>query len=138
MQRWYEECFGSMDAWSVTCFIVCLLQCVDVARSLTSVKMAGPIDCNRIGYLAFPCADTYGCVFLRYRCDKEPNCFDGSDEIKEGEARCCLNDKYRCNGYFDCIGAGADELECCGHHNAKRNGIVDCIDGSDEITSCSG
>lgn len=70
----------------------------------------------------FAC-DEKRCISKRWRCDGEPDCPKGTDEMGCAERRCseigkfkcksgmCVDLKYRCNGDDDC-GDGSDERDC--------------------------
>ena len=57
------------------------------------------------------------CIKFYYRCNKDTDCIDGSDE-----ANCsCLNDEFQCEAFDQCI----PQNQFC---DGERN----CQDGSDE------
>uniref|UniRef100_A0A3B3T799 LDL receptor related protein 8 n=1 Tax=Paramormyrops kingsleyae TaxID=1676925 RepID=A0A3B3T799_9TELE len=115
---------------------------------------------NTCGPSDFTCSNGQ-CVPARWRCDGEPECSDGSDEVDStcsrqtcppekfdcgGSANRCVSLSWRCDGERDCEN-GADEKECaaaCGSDefqcadrkcvagSLRCDGDDDCGDGSDE------
>ncbi|KAK8762674.1 hypothetical protein V5799_026062 [Amblyomma americanum] len=108
---------------------------------------------------------TGGCISLAWRCDKDIDCVDGSDEggctegksaCQEGEFRCedgfCINLDWKCDGDADCDDH-SDERDCpprqCAAHEFqclsgkciqlewRCDGDFDCSDNSDE-DGCAG
>ena len=70
----------------------------------------------------FAC-DSRNCIPKAWRCDGEPDCLKGTDEVGCAERRCseigkfncssgkCIDLKYKCDGDDDC-GDGSDERNC--------------------------
>lgn len=110
----------------------------------------------------FLCATGGLCIPIEFRCDRDDDCPDSSDEVgcyaavcRENYFRCasgdkCIHSRFHCDGEYDCFDE-SDEAECkdihieCDHFDFKCalhgecvspskvcNGVADCEDGSDE------
>uniref|UniRef100_A0A803YQ49 EGF-like domain-containing protein n=1 Tax=Meleagris gallopavo TaxID=9103 RepID=A0A803YQ49_MELGA len=83
-----------------------------------------PLEEQQCGERQWGCSRGHECIPDAWRCDRERDCSDGSDE-----AGCqptpCLSHEYPC-GLGICLNAS---LVCSGHQ--------DCADGSDEGGNCS-
>uniref|UniRef100_A0A3P9BHD9 Low density lipoprotein receptor-related protein 1Aa n=1 Tax=Maylandia zebra TaxID=106582 RepID=A0A3P9BHD9_9CICH len=85
----------------------------------------------------FVCKDGVTCISKGWRCDREKDCPDGSDEEPDvcphSTVSRCPPNEYQCGG-----------TELCIHMSKLCNGVSDCTDGWDEgphcreyITNCS-
>uniref|UniRef100_A0A8C4HHC4 EGF-like domain-containing protein n=1 Tax=Dicentrarchus labrax TaxID=13489 RepID=A0A8C4HHC4_DICLA len=79
----------------------------------------------------FVCKDGVTCISKGWRCDREKDCPDGSDEEPDvcpysSISRCPPNE-YQCGG-----------TELCIHMSKLCNGAPDCTDGWDEGPHCRG
>ncbi|XP_051792178.1 low-density lipoprotein receptor-related protein 2 [Erpetoichthys calabaricus] len=68
----------------------------------------------------FRCADNEKCIPIWWKCDKQKDCRDGSDEPTTCPVRFCPR------GQFQCYDGN------CTSSNSICNGLRDCPDGSDE------
>nr|ADE34166.1 vitellogenin receptor [Nilaparvata lugens] len=109
----------------------------------------------------FRCSTSNECVSEAQRCDLQPDCSDGSDELgcdahlcdKTAQFRCrsgaCIAAELECNGEMDCRDASDEHAKCnhvrtcspnqitcnngqCIDKELKCNGRNDCDDASDE------
>ncbi|XP_017271351.1 low-density lipoprotein receptor-related protein 1 isoform X3 [Kryptolebias marmoratus] len=77
----------------------------------------------------FVCKDGVTCISKGWRCDREKDCPDGSDEEPDvcphSTASRCPPNEYQCGG-----------TELCIHMSKLCNGVPDCSDGWDEGAHC--
>jgi low density lipoprotein receptor-related protein 5/6 len=86
-------------------------------RTCAALQNCGP---DRFTCVAVP-ADQENCIPISWRCDRQKDCFDGSDELNCPE---CLKDQFRCK-----------DGSCISLSNAC-DGISHCADNSDEEACC--
>uniref|UniRef100_A0A8C6PT24 EGF-like domain-containing protein n=1 Tax=Nothobranchius furzeri TaxID=105023 RepID=A0A8C6PT24_NOTFU len=77
----------------------------------------------------FVCKDGVTCISKGWRCDREKDCPDGSDEEPDicphSTMSHCPPNEYQCGG-----------TELCIHMSKLCNGVPDCTDGWDEGAHC--
>ncbi|KAG5262027.1 hypothetical protein AALO_G00291300 [Alosa alosa] len=98
-----------------------------MAKLLTAVgaEQEAPV-CDVGEYL---CHDRQTCVSVRWLCDGEDDCSDGSDE---GPDQCSGEVVLKCPlNHIQCIGT-----KKCLHFNKLCDGALDCKDGYDEGVHC--
>ncbi|KAL1489546.1 hypothetical protein ABEB36_013499 [Hypothenemus hampei] len=97
-------------------------------------------------------SDTKDCIPISWRCDRQKDCSDGSDELdcpncEPNQFRCqdgqCIDKSLVCNNVADCLDR-SDEKNCCENGfqcpqtevclapSLKCDGTEHCSDGSDE------
>ncbi|XP_055692338.1 low-density lipoprotein receptor-related protein 1 [Lutzomyia longipalpis] len=91
---------------------------------MPQVNYMAPTDCAA-GY--FRCRHQHQCIEVRFLCDGDADCGDGSDEAVGEDGPCSTKD--HCNttaGYFQCDG------NRCLHNSTLCDGVAHCIDEADE------
>ncbi|VDM70176.1 unnamed protein product, partial [Strongylus vulgaris] len=100
---------------------VLLVLCWTLATSQNRFQVAAQVNWSgsevSCGIGQFSCDGR--CVPLKWKCDGEPDCADGSDELSfcarcgSDEFRCqsgrCLPKRYLCDGTADCGSNGIDD-----------------------------
>ncbi|KAM4582658.1 low-density lipoprotein receptor-related protein 1-like isoform 1-T1 [Fundulus diaphanus] len=101
--------------------------------SLRSLEMVAPsraVDAPKsCSPKQFVCKDGVTCISKGWRCDREKDCPDGSDEDPDvcphSTVSHCPPNEYQCGG-----------TELCIHMSKLCNGVSDCSDGWDEGPHC--
>jgi len=130
------------------CVLRCLaaLACEDLREVLCHGAGGDPHTqgCEATCGATFACADGFGEIPGRWRCDGDPDCDDGSDELSCPLFTCAdggeILERWRCSGHESCAD-GSDEAGCpafvCadgGEVSARVrcDGHPACADASDE------
>ena len=88
------------------------------SNSSSTTLPTDPID---ISDLFFQCVTTQIVIPIQWKCDGDPDCYDGSDEENCGDPKNCKDNEYQCKDRSTCI---PERWKC--------DGEKDCSDGSDE------
>ncbi|KAM9759324.1 low-density lipoprotein receptor-related protein 1-like isoform 2-T2 [Menidia menidia] len=106
------------------------LLCLGFLHTLELTASARAVDAPRsCSPKQFVCKDGVTCISKGWRCDREKDCPDGSDEDPDvcphSTVSRCPPNEYQCGG-----------TELCIHMSKLCNGVSDCTDGWDEGPHC--